>query len=46
MHLTVILKVIANLIRQSRQSELIMEVKKLFLSDLTVLCNNNKENRR
>ncbi|XP_026679980.1 neurobeachin-like [Diaphorina citri] len=41
-----ILKVVATLIRQSKQSELLLEVKKLFLSDLTLLCNNNRENRR
>ncbi|KAK6172415.1 hypothetical protein SNE40_016068 [Patella caerulea] len=41
-----ILKVIATMIRQSKQSAAVMEVKKTFLSDLTILCNNNKENRR
>uniref|UniRef100_A0A8D8UFC3 Neurobeachin n=1 Tax=Cacopsylla melanoneura TaxID=428564 RepID=A0A8D8UFC3_9HEMI len=41
-----ILKVVATLIRQSKPSELLLEVKKLFLSDLTMLCNNNRENRR
>ncbi|XP_058126890.1 neurobeachin [Anopheles coustani] len=41
-----ILKVVATLIRQSKQSEHLIEVKKLFLSDMTLLCNNNRENRR
>lgn len=42
-----ILKVIANLIRQSQghQRE-VMAIKRLFLADLTKLCANNKENRR
>lgn len=43
---SVILKVVASLIRQSKQSEHLLEVKKLFLSDMTLLCNNNRENRR
>ena len=42
----VILKVIASLIRQSRQDELTMEVKRLFLTDLTMLCSDSRENRR
>nr|XP_022900222.1 neurobeachin isoform X1 [Onthophagus taurus] len=41
-----ILKVVATLIRQSKQSEQLLDVKKLFLSDMTLLCNNNRENRR
>lgn len=41
-----ILKVVATLIRQSKQNEQLLEVKKLFLSDMTLLCNNNRENRR
>lgn len=41
-----ILKVVATLIRQSKQTEELLEVKKLFLSDMTLLCNNNRENRR
>lgn len=41
-----ILKVVASLIRQSKQDEQLLEVKKLFLSDMTLLCNNNRENRR
>lgn len=44
--LTVILKVVATLIRQSKQTEQLLEVKKLFLSDMTLLCSNNRENRR
>jgi hypothetical protein len=42
----VILKVVASLIRQSKPSQKLEEVKKLFLSDMTLLCNNNRENRR
>lgn len=41
-----ILKVVATLIRQSKQNDKLLEVKKLFLSDMTLLCNNNRENRR
>lgn len=41
-----ILKVVATLIRQSKQTPELLEVKKLFLSDMTLLCNNNRENRR
>ncbi|CAH1393721.1 unnamed protein product [Nezara viridula] len=41
-----ILKVVATLIRQSKQTETLLEVKKLFLQDMTLLCNNNRENRR
>ncbi len=44
--LSVILKVVASLIRQSKSSSDLEEVKKLFLSDMTLLCNNNRENRR
>ena len=43
---TVMLKVVATLIRQSKQTESLIEVKKLFLSDMTLLCNSNRENRR
>jgi hypothetical protein len=42
----VILKVVASLIRQSKPCPALEEVKKLFLSDMTLLCNNNRENRR
>jgi len=42
----VVLKVIANLIRQSRQDDVTMEVKKLFLTDLSNFCVNSRENRR
>ena len=38
----VILKVVASLIRQSKSSPDLEEVKKLFLSDMTLLCNNNR----
>ncbi|KAF2368096.1 protein of unknown function DUF4704 [Trinorchestia longiramus] len=41
-----ILKVCATLIRQSKPSDALLEVKKLFLSDMTILCNNNRDNRR
>ncbi|KAL4710138.1 hypothetical protein ACJJTC_006435 [Scirpophaga incertulas] len=41
-----ILKVVATLIRQSKQTEQLLEVKRLFLSDMTLLCSNNRENRR
>ena len=34
------------MIRQSKSSPDLEEVKKLFLSDMTLLCNNNRENRR
>lgn len=44
--LAVILKVVATLIRQSKQTESLIEVKKLFLQDMTLLCNSNRENRR
>ena len=46
--LTVVLKVIASLIRQAKpaESDTVREVKKVFLSDMTLLCNNNRENRR
>ena len=42
----VILKVVASLVRQSKPCHALEEVKKLFLSDMTLLCNNNRENRR
>lgn len=41
-----ILKVVASLIRQSKPGPQLEEVKKLFLSDMTLLCNSNRENRR
>lgn len=41
-----ILKVVASLIRQSKQTDQLIEVKRLFLSDMTLLCNSNRENRR
>lgn len=41
-----ILKVMATLIRQSKPSEQLMEIKKIFLTDMAFLCNNNRENRR
>ncbi|XP_059080572.1 neurobeachin-like isoform X3 [Tigriopus californicus] len=41
-----VLKVVASLIRQSKPNQKLEEVKKLFLSDMTLLCNNNRENRR
>jgi len=42
----VVLKVVASLIRQSRQDDVTMEVKKLFLTDLSNFCVNSKDNRR
>lgn len=42
-----ILKVVATLVRQSKHgSEQLLDVKRLFLSDMTLLCNGNRENRR
>ncbi|KAG5890529.1 hypothetical protein JTB14_035785 [Gonioctena quinquepunctata] len=41
-----VLKVVATLVRQSKQSDQLLDVKKMFLSDMTLLCNNNRENRR
>ena len=41
-----ILKVMATLIRQSKPSDSLMEIKKIFLTDMAFLCNNNRENRR
>ncbi|XP_035829545.1 neurobeachin, partial [Aplysia californica] len=41
-----ILKVVATMICQSKPTAEVLEVKKIFLSDLTILCNNNKDNRR
>ena len=41
-----VLKVMATLIRQSKPSENLMEIKKIFLTDMAFLCNNNRENRR
>ena len=41
--LLVILKVVASLIRQSKSNPDLEEVKKLFLSDMTLLCNNNRK---
>lgn len=46
LYFAAILKVVATMIRQSKHSAELMEVKKMFLSDLTIMCNNNKENRR
>ena len=34
------------MVRQSKPCHALEEVKKLFLSDMTLLCNNNRENRR
>jgi len=42
----VVLKVVASLIRQSRQDDVTMEAKKLFLTDLSNFCVNSKDNRR
>ncbi|XP_028967428.1 neurobeachin [Galendromus occidentalis] len=41
-----VLKVVASLFRQSKPCDELMEVKRLFLSDLSLLCNATRENRR
>lgn len=41
-----ILKVAATLIRHSKPTSQLLEVKKLFLTDLMLLCTNNRDNRR
>ncbi|KAG8453968.1 hypothetical protein GDO86_000553 [Hymenochirus boettgeri] len=41
-----ILKVIATLLRNSQQCPEVMEVKRVFLSDMIKLFNNSRENRR
>uniref|UniRef100_A0A914C7G9 Neurobeachin n=1 Tax=Acrobeloides nanus TaxID=290746 RepID=A0A914C7G9_9BILA len=41
-----LLKVIANLITQSENTEELMKVKKIFLEDMIRLCKDSKENRR
>ncbi|XP_075054984.1 lipopolysaccharide-responsive and beige-like anchor protein [Mixophyes fleayi] len=41
-----ILKVIASLLRNSPQSQEVMEVRRMFLSDMIKLFNNSRENRR
>ena len=41
-----ILKVVASLLKQSKPCHDLEEVKKLFLSDMTLLCSNSRENRR
>ncbi|XP_077135423.1 lipopolysaccharide-responsive and beige-like anchor protein [Ranitomeya variabilis] len=41
-----ILKVIANLLRNSPPSQEVMEVRRMFLSDMIKLFNNSRENRR
>jgi len=45
-YVSVVLKVMASLIRQSQQDDVTMEVKKLFLTDLSSFCVNSRENRR
>lgn len=42
----VMLKVAATLIRHSKPTNQLLDVKKLFLTDLMLLCNNNRDNRR
>ena len=42
----VVLKAMANLIRQSKMSSETFEVKQLFLEDLTLLCRDSRENKR
>ncbi|XP_040187824.1 lipopolysaccharide-responsive and beige-like anchor protein isoform X2 [Rana temporaria] len=41
-----ILKVIATLLRNSPQTQEVMEVRRMFLSDMIKLFNNSRENRR
>ena len=41
-----ILKVMATLIRQSKAGAGLLDIKKIFLTDMTLLCSNNRENRR
>lgn len=41
-----LLKVVANLITQSPQSDNLMDVKKAFLEDLIRYCRDSRENRR
>lgn len=41
-----ILKVVANLISQSKGCPEMLEVKKLFVSDMISLCEHNRDNRR
>lgn len=41
-----ILKVVATLVRQSKANESLIEVKKIFLNDLIILCSNSRDNRR
>ncbi|CAD5116250.1 DgyrCDS5159 [Dimorphilus gyrociliatus] len=43
---SLVLKVIASLIRQSTQTHEILLVKRVFLTDLTMLCQDSKDNRR
>ena len=44
--ISVILKVIASLIRQSKPTPQLGDVKRIFLTDMTLLCNVSRENRR
>ena len=41
-----VLKVIAVLLRQSKQVPEVLELKKLFLSDMMALCSNSRDNKR
>ncbi|XP_078683647.1 neurobeachin-like isoform X11 [Branchiostoma floridae x Branchiostoma belcheri] len=45
-HNPMIMQVVARLIKNSRATEKVLEVKKLFLSDMIKLFNNSRENRR
>lgn len=46
MEFLVVLKVIAVLLRQSKQIPEVLELKRIFLSDMMLLCANSKENKR
>lgn len=43
---SVILKVVATLLKNSSPSSELMEVRRLFLSDMIKLFSNSRENRR
>ena len=40
------LKVVAVLLRQSKQTPDILELKRVFLSDMMALCSNSRDNKR
>jgi hypothetical protein len=43
---TEVLKVVSMMIRESKPNDEVFEVKKLFLSDLMILVESSRENRR